>query len=170
MNKTNVVLIGMPSSGKSTVGKRLSCELKMEFVDTDTIIREKEKRELREIVNTDGLQRFLKIQEEAILNLDLGGHVIATGGGVIYGEASMEHLKKLGTVIYLDTELSVIEERIAEGRRFARNQGQSFADLYNERVPLYKKYADITVFCTGKGVEEICNEIRSRLTECEQGR
>ncbi|MCX7708272.1 MAG: shikimate kinase [Clostridia bacterium] len=165
MKKTNIVLIGMPSSGKSTVGARLAKELGLEFIDTDSVIRQRENRELKEIVNIDGLQKFLEIQEKTILELNLTRHVIATGGGVIYGAASMEHLKMNGIVIYLETDFEVIEQRIAAGRRFARNQGQSFFDLYNERVPLYKKYADAIVQCTGKSVEAISCEIIGKIPE-----
>ena len=168
MDKTNIVLIGMPSSGKSTIGRRLSEELEMGFIDTDSVIRQAENRELKEIVNTDGLQKFLDIQESAVLGIKATNHVIATGGGVVYGTASMQHLKSGGIIIYLENGFEEIENRIAEGRRFARQQGQSLRDIYNERVPLYEKYADIITDCTGKSVDAICQTIKSSIAEWKQ--
>lgn len=165
MDKTNIVLIGMPSSGKSTVGRQLSEDLNMDFLDTDIIIKESENRELREIVNNDGLERFLEIQERAILGIQASSCVIATGGGVVHGEVSMAHLKKHGIVIYLETPFLEISARITEGRRFARNKGQSFQELFNKRAPLYRKYADIIIDCTEKSVNDICREIGNSLTK-----
>ena len=165
VNKTNIVLIGMPSSGKSTIGKAFAKDSELSFIDTDTVIIEKENRQLRDIVNTDGLEAFLKIQEDNILELKLDNHVIATGGSVVYSENSMNHLKNNGVVIYLELELNEIEERIVSGRRFARSKEQSFENLYNERVPLYMKYADITVNCSNKSVEDIVQEIKMRVNE-----
>lgn len=163
MDKKNIVLIGMPSSGKSTVGKILAQAVGFLFIDTDEVILEKEKRPLRDIVNTEGLAAFLRIQEEAVLGLDLEGYVIATGGSVIYGEASMLHLKEKGLVVYLETAFAEVEGRLEQGRRFARNAGQSMAEVYREREPLYKKYADTLVVCSGKTPEEIASEIYKRL-------
>jgi len=159
MKKSNIVLIGMPSSGKTTIGKLLAGGLGMGFVDTDEIIREKAGKPLRDIVNEDGLEAFLDIQQKAVTALDVRNHVIATGGSVVYGSASMEHLKKDGVVVFLKSELCDIEKRVAAGRRLARTGGQTVAELYNERMPLYQKYADITVNCSGKTEKEIADEI-----------
>ncbi|MCX7921849.1 MAG: shikimate kinase [Clostridia bacterium] len=164
MSKSNIVLIGMPSSGKSTIGKVLSQALDLPFVDTDTVILNKENRPLREIVNTDGLAKFLEIQENTILEMDVDNHIVATGGGVVYSEAAIRHLKGTnGLVVFLYTELVEIDQRITTERRFARNEGQSLSDLYNERLPLYRKYADLTIDCTSRQVEDIANEIIANI-------
>ena len=160
----NIVLIGMPSAGKSTIGQILAARLQMAFTDTDTVIKEREKKELKDIVNSQGHEVFLQIQEKAILGLDLTNHVIATGGSVVYGEASMRHLKANSLVVYLEVEFEEVEQRVAVGRRFARRKEQSLLELYNERVPLYKKYADITVNSTGKNVEEVVNKVLKHMT------
>ncbi|MCX8128695.1 MAG: shikimate kinase [Clostridia bacterium] len=165
MGNKNIILIGMPSSGKSTIGKHLSKVLARDFVDTDFLIKSRENRELRDIVNTEGLQRFLDIQEEVVTTIDLSNCIIATGGSVVYGKGSMEHLKNSGIVIYLKLEYIEIESRITAGRRFARTNGQSFFDLYTERTPLYERYADIVLDCSGKSVEKIAEEIMEITSE-----
>lgn len=101
MEFKNIVLIGMPSSGKSTIGKPLSKELNMQFIDTDSLIFEREKRALKDIVNEDGLERFLQIQEDTILEIDAENHVISTGGSVVYNARAMEHLKKTALLFFL---------------------------------------------------------------------
>lgn len=159
MDFKNIVLIGMPSSGKSTIGKPLSKELNMQFIDTDTLILEREKRALKDIVNEDGLERFLQIQEDTILKIDAENHVISTGGSVVYNAKAMEHLRKDGFIVFLDVKLDEINKRLASGRRFARNSNQSFEDLYKERLPLYQNYAHVTIDCSNKDVEIIIEEI-----------
>ena len=163
MEKSNIVLIGMPSSGKTTIGQPLASALGKLFIDTDAAINERENKALRDIVNQDGLKRFLEIQEEVILGMNLENYIIATGGSVIYGDASMKYLKQGGTVIYLKIAQEELEKRIKTERRFARNLGQSFEDIYNERSPLYEKYADIVVDCNEKSEEEIVEEILVRI-------
>lgn len=162
MKFSNIVLIGMPSSGKSTIGKPLSKELGMEFIDTDALIFESEKRALKDIVNEDGLQKFLEIQEKIILEIDAKNHVISTGGSVIYNGKAMEHLRKDGFVVFLDVKLDEINNRLESGRRFARNSNQSFEDLYKERLPLYQKYANITIDCANKDVDMLVKEIKEQ--------
>jgi shikimate kinase len=164
MTFKNIILIGMPSSGKSTIGKPLSKKLNMQFIDTDHLIFEREKRALRDIVNEDGLERFLQIQEDTILEIEAENHVISTGGSVVYSEKAMEHLKRYGVVIFLDVKIDEISNRLESGRRFARNANQTFEDLYNERLPLYKKYADITIDCSNKGIEHIVKEISEKIS------
>lgn len=155
MKKCNIVLTGMPSAGKSSLGRPLAAMLHMNFVDTDDLILKMEKRPLVDIVKTDGLDRFLKIQERVITSLNVENCVISTGGSVIYSEPAMKHLKKNGVTVYLEVPFEELESRMASGRRLARHEGQTFRELYDERVPLYKKYADITVNCSGKTVEEL---------------
>lgn len=151
----NIVLIGMPSSGKTTIGKILAESLGIDFIDTDEAIRRMENRALSDIVNEDGLDKFLEIQEAAVTGLDLKGCIVATGGSIVYSEASMEHLKRNGLVVFLKVEFEEIERRITTKRRFARSSGQTLYDLYKERMPLYEKYADHVVECRGKTAEEI---------------
>lgn len=164
MKNRNIILIGMPGAGKSSIGVLLAKALKMPFIDTDLIIQENENRYLQEIINLDGIDRFLSIEESTILNLGTKNHLIATGGSVVYSDASMVHLKKEdGLVIYLELGLEEIEKRIRNisSRGIAAKPGESLAELYNERVPFYERYADITIDCSGKGIEEIVNEVKN---------
>lgn len=163
MHKRNIVLIGMPSSGKSTIGPLLARSLGMEFVDTDVCIKTKENKNLKDIVIEYGHEKFLEIQEAVVLDLDIHGCVIATGGSIVYSHGAMMHLKETGTVVYLQLGLQEIEERIVPGRRLARSGGQSFEDIYNERVPLYERYADVIVNCSGKSEEKIVENLISSL-------
>ncbi len=155
----NIIMIGMPNSGKSTIGKYVAEKLNMSFIDTDLVIKDREKRALRDIVSEDGLQGFLKIQEDAILNLDLKGFVISTGGSVVYGNNAMNHLKENGKVVFLRIPFELVEKRSMEGRRFARIEGQTIFEMYKERQPLYEMFADIIIECEERGIEEIVNEI-----------
>ncbi|HHW48545.1 MAG TPA: shikimate kinase [Clostridiaceae bacterium] len=159
MKKSNIVLIGMPGAGKSTIGPLLAGNLKMEYIDTDTIIKDRENKNLADIVNEYGLEKFLEIQEEVVLGLDVENHVIATGGSIVYNGRAMEHLKANGIIVYLKLELEEVKQRVDRSRRFARNLKQDFDDIYFERAPLYEKYADMTVNCSGKEINAIINEI-----------
>lgn len=163
-NRNNIVLIGMPGAGKSTVGTHLAKALKMDFTDTDLIIRQAENKELRDIVNEIGLIGFLRIQEEHILKLHVSNCIIATGGSVVYSPNVMAHLKEAGRVVYLKLGIDELLERIGPDRRLARDSGKSFYDLYNERVPLYERYADIIIDCSNKSVEEVTREIIRSLS------
>jgi len=158
-DKNNIILVGMPSSGKSTIGSILAQKLNMNFIDTDYLIRESQKMDLKDIVNAFGHEHFLKIQENEILRLNAENSIIATGGSVIYGKKSMTYLKNMGNIVYLMLSIEELAARIASGRRFAKNAGQSFTELYYERVPLYEKYSDIIVNCSNKEIDVIVNEI-----------
>lgn len=164
MTVGNIVLIGMPSSGKSTVGKLLAKKINYKFIDTDELILKKVNKPLRDVVKEDGLQKFLDIQEKTILETSVDEHVIATGGSVIYSEKSMNHLKKNAVIVYLETDLQELEGRITSNRRLARNENQSFYEMYEERKLLYEKYADITVNCVNKKPEDITDELIKKLT------
>jgi shikimate kinase len=164
MNGKSIVLIGMPSSGKSTIGPLLAERLEMEFVDTDVILAEKAGKRLRAVINEEGLEYFLKFQEETIRNMDVKGRVVATGGSVVYGRTAMQHLQESGTIVYLKLDFDVIRERVVPDRRFARNEGQSLQDLFNERVPLYETYADKIVECRDKSVEQVMMEIVENIS------
>lgn len=159
----NLILIGMPGAGKSTIGPVLSQRLEKEFADLDDIIKVREKKELKDIVLEQGYEYFLKIQEQIILTLNLKDHVLATGGSVVKSPLSMDNLKKNGIVIYLKLDFETFEKRLEPGRRLARSGGQGIREVYDERTPLYSKYADITIECVGKSVEDIANEIVSKI-------
>lgn len=158
-NKSNIILIGMPSSGKTTIGNILSTKLKKNFVDTDNLIKLSQNLELKDIVKEFGQGHFLKVQENEILSLSAENSVIATGGSVIYGNKSMEYLKSIGKIIYLMVSIEELKARIQPDRRLARNTGQSFEHLYYERVPLYEKYSDYTINCSNKTAEDIATVI-----------
>lgn len=160
MSDKNIVLIGMPGAGKSTIGVLLAKALKMPFIDTDLLIQQKENRYLQEIINTDGIEMFLKIEEEVLMNLNARRSVIATGGSAVYSPGAMLHLKQNGITVYLHLEYEKLEKRLKDikSRGIAMAEGQSLLDLYNERIPLYWKYADLTIDCSEKNMEEIVIE------------
>lgn len=163
MTKDNIVLIGMPGCGKSTLGPMLANRLGKNFLDTDELIKSRQKKEPREIVNEHGLEEFLKIQEKLVLELNVRNYVIATGGSIIYSNKAMEHLGKEGIVVYIEVPFKEIEGRLDKGRRLARNKNQNLCELYAERVPLYRKYADIIINCSNRNMDEIIHEIKDRL-------
>lgn len=155
----NLILIGMPGSGKSTVGPYLAERTGKDFIDTDEIIKAAEGRELKDIVKDKGHEYFLERQQSIIMSYRFSNCVISTGGGVVKSKDLMDHLKKTGTVIFLDEDPDVLESRLAPGRRLAREEGQTFRDVYLERRPLYLGYADLIINCTGKTVNDIVREI-----------
>ncbi|NLM13783.1 MAG: shikimate kinase [Epulopiscium sp.] len=162
MSMKNIVLIGMPGSGKSTLGVILAKTLKMPFVDTDIIIQQNQNRLLQEIIEEDGIDAFLSIEEKAILDLDVEGTVIATGGSVVLKPEGMKYLKEIGFVVYLQLPYMEIEKRIRNitTRGIVMKKGQSLLQVYDERVPLYEKYADATIRCMGKTMEQITEEVK----------
>lgn len=157
----NIILIGMPGSGKSSAGVLLAKQLCKMFVDTDLYIQEKEKKSLQQIINEKGLDYFRQSEESAVLSLTMHNTVVATGGSVIYSQKAMEHLKTQGKIVFLDLPLRSLTSRLRNirTRGVASDNGMSIADIYNERIPLYRKYADYTVDCKGKTVSETVEEI-----------
>ena len=154
--KDNIVLIGMPGVGKSTVGVILAKTLGMNFVDTDLVIQKKEKKLLREIISEKGVDGFLNTEEAIVSNVNVSNSVIATGGSVVYGRKAMEHLKDIGTVVYLKLSLEAVSARLSDikGRGVVLKPGQTFEALYDERVRLYEEYADITIDEEGLTIEQ----------------
>lgn len=161
----NIVLIGMPGAGKSTVGVLLAKAMKMPFIDTDLLIQEKHGKYLQELVDTHGFDEFIKIEESAILNLNVRKHIIATGGSVVYSEEAIRHLKVSGVLVFLDTKMYQLERRLknAHKRGIAMKGDQTLSSLYDERFPLYSKYADITIDCAKKHIETIVAEIKNKI-------
>lgn len=160
--KPNITLIGMPSSGKSTVGVLLAKRLGFSFVDVDIVIQEKEGKLLKEIIAGQGMEGFLKVEERINAELDVKLSVIAPGGSVIYGEKAMDHLKEISEVVYLKMSYEEMEQRIGNvvDRGVALKPGFTLRDLYNERAPYYEKYADIVIDEEGKTPGETVDELR----------
>lgn len=162
---TNLVLIGMPGAGKSTLGVLLAKELSRSFLDTDIYIQSRENSALQSIIENHGVEHFLRVEEAHILSLSLSRHVIATGGSVVYSPKAMAHLKSRGIAVLLDLSLPLLVERIQDmdSRGIAMAPGQDLDVLYRERKPLYDRYADIRISCDQKGHEAVLREILSRL-------
>ncbi len=161
----NIVLIGMPGCGKSTVGVVLAKVMGMHFCDTDIVLQQREGRRLQDIINSDGNDAFLACESAALCELDVQDTVIATGGSAIYSDAAMRALKRGGVVVYLKVSEGEIERRLADfaARGVAIKDGMTVADLYNERIPLYEKYADITVDGDGADIPRVVGKIAEEL-------
>lgn len=154
-------MIGMPGAGKSTVGVVLAKRRGCRFLDSDLLIQEQYDALLYELIAVHGLEGFLKIEEEVNASIDVKRTVIATGGSVVYGETAMAHFKEIGKVVYLKLSCETIKERLGDlnERGVALQKGQTLEELYAERVPLYEKYADLTIDCEKKGIREIVSEL-----------
>lgn len=153
----NIILIGMPGSGKSTVGQILAKELGWSFADTDALVEARQGRTLQAIVDTVGPGGVLEAESREARNLDCRNTVIATGGSMVYSEAAMRALHQLGTVIWLDVPLATLGERVGDGtnRGLAMRPGQDLGDLAAERLPLYRRYADIRIDCSDRQPEQV---------------
>ena len=159
--RKNIVLIGMPGAGKSTVGVVLAKVVGHKFVDSDLVIQETYGKLLHELITELGLNGFLEIENQVNAGLDMTKSIIATGGSVIYGKEAMEHLKEIGLVVYLKLSLESIADRLGDlqQRGVALKEGWGLKELYEERVPLYEKYADLTIDCEEKSIRQITEEI-----------
>lgn len=163
----NIILIGMPGCGKSTVGVLLAKAMGFHFIDTDIVIQNRTGRLLQQIIDEDGLDAFCIEEERAIMSVEEQGNcVIATGGSAVYSRTAMLHLKQNGYVYYLSLPVEQVEKRINNitTRGIAMRKGDSIADVFRRRRQLYEEYADITVECSDKSLEETVAEI------CEQHR
>jgi shikimate kinase len=158
--KSNIILIGMPGAGKSTLGVLLAKAVNYSFMDTDLIIQNQQGRRLYEIINESGIEEFLRIENAALKAVNAKNTVIATGGSAVFGVEAMEHLKADGIVVYIRLSLEEIKKRVRniKTRGIAMKKGKTLEDVYRERVPLYEKYADIIVDGEGTGIEE-CVEL-----------
>ena len=145
--KDNLILIGMPASGKSTVGVILAKVIGYDFIDSDLLIQKKEGMRLADIIKKKGIDGFLEVENEVNASIEASQCVSATGGSAVYGEEAMKHLREIGAVIYLQVDYSVIQKRLHNIRQrgVVLRQGQTLQDLYDERTVLYEKYADLIV-------------------------
>ena len=159
----------MAGVGKSTVGVLLAKALHRDFVDTDLVVQSAEGRSLQEIVDDLGKEAFQAIEERHVLSIHIRGAVIATGGSVVYSEIAMARLKRSATTVYLKLPLDQLEARVAKvnSRGLAMEPGQSFADLYRERLPLYERYTDVTIDCDGLNHDEV---VEAAVTILRRGR
>lgn len=159
--KKNIIFIGMPAVGKSTIGVVTAKRLGYEFVDTDLLIQKQEKRLLKEIIAQKGIEGFLQIENQVNRDLSVEGCVIAPGGSVVYCREAMEHYKEIGVVVYLKASYETIKRRIhsARNRGVVLKEGQTLRDLYNERVKLFERYADYTVCEDGLSIEKTIDRV-----------
>jgi len=143
----NIVLIGMPGSGKSTIGVQLAKIMGLRFTDTDLLIQQRHHQQLQQLLEQHGHLALRQMEEDELLKLQLNGDLIATGGSAVYSEQGMQHLKKQARIVYLEVALSTLKQRVnnESSRGIAKPAGQSFDDVYHERVPLYQSFADITI-------------------------
>ena len=161
----NVTLIGMPGAGKSTIGVILAKSLLCDFTDTDLIIQKKTGKSLCGILEEKGTEGFLQLENDIICAESFQNAVIATGGSAVYGQEAMAKLKEISTVIFLDVNVQELEKRLSniKTRGVAMKKGTTVKELHNQRLPLYQKYADITLDCTGMTAEECVDKIVAEL-------
>lgn len=152
----NIILIGMPGAGKSTIGVILAKSLLFDFCDTDLSIQKSTSKSLSQIINEEGINAFIELEEEVICSETFADCVVATGGSAVYGEKAMEKLKENGIIVYLKVSPEELQSRIKNihTRGIAMKEGTTIKELYEERSPLYEKYADVTVECDGRTAEE----------------
>ena len=163
----NIVLIGMPTSGKSTVGVIAAKMLGMDFIDTDIVLQKREGSKLRDIIATEGIDAFLRREEQAVLGIQARISVIATGGSVVYGDAAMRHLSENATIVYLKIGFEQLKKRLTDvrGRGVVLHDGESLEEMFANRSALYERYSDITVDETGTiedTVRAVLDAIESR--------
>ena len=161
----NIILIGMPGSGKSTVGVLLAKAMGFDFIDTDLTLQQREGALLQNILNERGTEIFLDLEERAICSVECKNAVISPGGSCVCRERAMVHLKEMGKIIYLNLPVQELEVRLnnISTRGIAMKPGQTLGDLYDYRTPLYRKWADITVDCTGQSIEETVSAVLHSL-------
>lgn len=159
----NIILTGMSGAGKSTLGVLLAKSINKEFIDTDLLIQKRYGKLLHEIIDERGIDGFKKCEEQVLLELDLNNCIIATGGSVIYTDKGMKHLRSLGKVVFINVDYVNISERLnnIKTRGVVMEKGQTLKELYDERLPLYKKYSDLIMDVSGENIEETV----SRLVE-----
>ncbi len=157
----NVILIGMPGSGKSTVGVVLAKKLGYRFIDSDLVIQEKYGKLLYQLIEERGEAGFLMLENEINASITAEGAVIATGGSAVYGKEAMRNFREIGQIVYRKLPFEELEQRLGDlhERGVVLKKGYTLRDLYEERIPLYEKYADITIACEGKDIRSVMEEI-----------
>lgn len=168
--KDNIILIGMPGAGKSTIGVVLAKALGYDFIDSDLAIQAVEGKRLYEIIEERGIDGFLDVENRVNAQLQVHRTVIATGGSVIYGAEAMKHLQSIGRVVYIKVPYVALEKRLGNllKRGVAIRKGNTLKDLYNERVPLYERYADITVEVGNMGIRKAMLAIQAQVEDLER--
>ena len=163
----NVILTGMPGSGKSTLGVLLAKALGYGFIDADLVIQSNEHRLLQDIIDDDGIESFLKCEDRALRSIDCDNTVIATGGSAVLSPSAMDHLKRLGVTVYICVPCAELERRVSNitTRGIAAAKGETLSDIFEERAPLYEKYADVTVNTGGKSLEASVEELVQLLSD-----
>ena len=158
---SNIILIGMPGAGKSTIGVVLAKRLGFSFLDTDLVIQEKQKMLLHEILDEYGQDGFNEVENAILSEIFAKNSIIATGGSAVYGKDAMQNMKELGKIVYLKISYEELEHRLGdlEERGVSMKEGQTLRSLYEERLPLFEKYAEDTIDCDGKSIREIVYEI-----------
>ena len=166
-NKNNIILIGMPTSGKSTIGVILAKILGYHFIDADIVIQEKDGRKLSRIIAEDGVDGFIDIENRINSEISPKKTVIATGGSVVYGKEAMEHYKEIGKVVYLKVSFETLKKRLhhAKQRGVVMKDGQTLESLYKERVSLYEQYADITVDEGNDSLESVIEKVQAYFSD-----
>lgn len=161
----NIVLIGMPGAGKSTVGVVLAKKLGCQFIDSDLVIQERCGKLLYQLIEEKGKEGFLALENEINMSIAADRAVIATGGSVVYGKEAMTHLKEMGTVVYLELEFEELKERLGDlhERGVVFEEGLTLRGLYEERLPLYVRYADVVISCTDRKIRDIVEEIAEKV-------
>ena len=164
--KSNIILIGMPGVGKSTIGVLLAKNTGRYFLDTDIYIQTLEDMQLQNIIDELGLAEFCAIEEKHLVCIDCKNAVIATGGSAVYSKAAMEMLKSDGVVVHLDLPLEQIEKRVTNlsTRGVVVEPGETLSSLYEKRQPLYKKYADVSIDCSELSIDGVLSKLLSELT------
>lgn len=157
----NIILVGMPGCGKSTIGVILAKSIAYDFLDSDLLIQNRAGKKLHEIIHDDGIDFFTKLEDAVNAEIETDHTVIATGGSVVYCERAMKHFKEIGQIVYLKAEKDELERRISnfKTRGIVIPEGKSFSELYDERVALYEKYSDITVSSDIGTAEEVVEKI-----------
>ena len=161
----NIILIGMPGSGKRTVGVVLAKKLGYQFIDSDLVIQERCRKLLHQLIDERGEAGFVMLENEVNASILADSAVIATGGSVVYGEEAMAHFRQIGKIVYLELAFEELEKRLGDlhERGVVLKEGMTLKELYEERIPLYEKYADIVVPCTGRDIRDVMEEIVKRI-------
>ena len=163
----NIVLIGMPGCGKSTVGVLLAKALQMDFAETDIVLQQQQGKKLQEIIDQVGNDAFLKMEEDCVRGLECDQTVVATGGSVVYGKKAMRHLHHNGLIVYIQLPYKEIEKRLSNlaTRGVTLREGQTLRDLYDERIPLYEAEADIVFDASHEEIEQTTRELADVISD-----